>query len=187
MIQDSLGDFAKLLGAKAMGLFVATGEQRFIIGDTPVVLKNDRNHGPYGNIGLAVPGIQIYLPVSPELALGFWCPTLLAEFVNGLEEGRRTERAASGFALLSSPPQRAEAQTQLDKLRKSITDLEQIQSGFLTGSLMPASDDNVIHLNSLQVMYAEPWVFSASANFELPKRMINDNPKHRAGLRMKVN
>ena len=53
--------FAPVIAAKRLVLFADPGGN-FIIGDSPVVLHSDRNFGPYGNIGLAVPGIQIYLP-----------------------------------------------------------------------------------------------------------------------------
>jgi hypothetical protein len=40
------------------------------ISDNPLVMHNDTDHGPYGNLGLDVPGIQLYLPLSSRLALG---------------------------------------------------------------------------------------------------------------------
>jgi len=40
----------------------------FYLGDNPVLaLNNTRDFGPYGNIGLAVPGIEIYLPLTSDL------------------------------------------------------------------------------------------------------------------------
>lgn len=48
-------------------------EERFLIGDNPVVMYNSL---PYGNIGLTEPGVEIYLPLSSRLTLGFYCPTI---------------------------------------------------------------------------------------------------------------
>lgn len=42
----------------------------FYISDNPVTMHNDQDHSPYGNIGFAVKGIQIYIPISSTLLLG---------------------------------------------------------------------------------------------------------------------
>jgi len=54
-------------------LFETDAQHPFWLSDNPVVLHNDEDLGPRGNIGLAVPGIQVYLPVSPTLLLGLLC------------------------------------------------------------------------------------------------------------------
>nr|QWP89203.1 hypothetical protein IHCLGBEB_00006 [Escherichia coli] len=51
------------------------------IGDNPVVLKNSNDFGPYGNLGLAVRGIQIYLPLSSTLMLAMYCPSIREQMV----------------------------------------------------------------------------------------------------------
>lgn len=51
-------------------LFKCTGAQRFVISDTPVVLSNQNDFVPYGNLGLSVRGIQIFFPISSKFALG---------------------------------------------------------------------------------------------------------------------
>ncbi|MDV5280161.1 DUF4238 domain-containing protein [Leclercia adecarboxylata] len=43
-------------------LLETSPERPFYVSDNPVVLKNSNDFGPYGNLGLAVRGIQIYLP-----------------------------------------------------------------------------------------------------------------------------
>ena len=49
----------------------------FLIGDSPVALNNILNqHSFKSTTGLAVPGIEIYLPLSSTLTLGFFCPTI---------------------------------------------------------------------------------------------------------------
>lgn len=41
----------------------------FYISDNPVALQNMRDSGPRGNLGLGVPGIEIYLPLSSTLLI----------------------------------------------------------------------------------------------------------------------
>lgn len=46
--------------------------------------------------------------------------------------------------------------------------------------------ENVINLNSLQVSFAERFVYSSTDNFELASEMITDNDKIRKGPRMEL-
>ena len=64
----------------------------FWISDNPVTMHNDNELGPYGNISLRAPGIQIYLPLSPTIALGVWCPTVADKFFRVVEEGKNLRR-----------------------------------------------------------------------------------------------
>lgn len=83
---------SQLISNKICLLFKSPKGYPLYISDNPVVMHNDENFMPYGNIGFAVPGIQIYLPISTSLCLAFWCPSLEAKFhdnwtrLNELEE-----------------------------------------------------------------------------------------------------
>ena len=48
----------------------------FYISDNPVTLFNRNRHPFLSTLGLRVPGIQIYLPLSRTLCLAFLCPTI---------------------------------------------------------------------------------------------------------------
>ena len=59
---------------KAWILYGTTGRNHFHIGDNPVVMDNSQVENELiSNIGLAVRGIEIYLPISESLCLGFLC------------------------------------------------------------------------------------------------------------------
>lgn len=77
--QDMLGKFALVIGGKDMLLARPAENDSFYIGDNPVVLSNRLDFGPYGNIGLGVKGIEIYLPLSSNLLLCAFCPSILSE------------------------------------------------------------------------------------------------------------
>src|SRR3982074_3970608 len=47
------------------------------ISDNPMVMHNSKEYGPYGNIGLAVPYIEIYYPLSPKIVLASFGPQTL--------------------------------------------------------------------------------------------------------------
>jgi len=76
-LQKSVVEFGPHIVTKHFVLFKAPEGRSFYLGDNPVVMHNDEDHGPYGNIGLAVRGIQIYMPLSAQLAIGALCPTIL--------------------------------------------------------------------------------------------------------------
>ncbi len=63
-----------LLLKKDWYLLETRPERPFYVSDNPVVLKNSNDFGPYGNLGLVVRGIQIYLPLSSTLMLGHVLP-----------------------------------------------------------------------------------------------------------------
>lgn len=64
-------DYTICLIYKKMQLFRSPANMPFYISDHPVTFYNSLNFNPYGNIGLAVPGIEIYMPISSNLCLGF--------------------------------------------------------------------------------------------------------------------
>jgi Short chain fatty acids transporter len=51
-------------------------EHPLYVSDNPVVPENRTEFGPYGNIGLTVFGIQMYLPLSSTLMLAMYCPSI---------------------------------------------------------------------------------------------------------------
>ena len=59
---NSLHEFPHHFATKHWFLMQAAEGKCFYIGDNPIVLHNSLDFGPYGNIGLAVPGIEIYYP-----------------------------------------------------------------------------------------------------------------------------
>src|SRR4051812_41062051 len=54
-------------------ILISSADHRFLVGDNPIALFN---FFPYGDIGLSAPGIAIYFPLSTDLTLGFYCPTI---------------------------------------------------------------------------------------------------------------
>jgi Protein of unknown function (DUF4238) len=75
----SLRTHPAILASKVWFLLEANADAVFLIGDHPMTLHNDRQFGPYGNLGIAVPGIQIYLPITPTLTLAMWDDSILEE------------------------------------------------------------------------------------------------------------
>lgn len=115
--------------AKRWMLFSAPTGSSFFIGDNPVALTNRRDFGPYGNLGLAVPGIEIYVPLSSNLMLGLLSP----EIVDELEEGVRRLRHKGGLNELSA--------REIDGIGMAVDG----------GGTLLCNDENRTYMNSLQV------------------------------------
>jgi hypothetical protein len=78
MALNALGrvpEMVPLFYEKAWVLFEGPASESLYIGDNPVTLHNDQHFGFIGNLGLGVLGIETYLPLSPRLSLGLFCPS----------------------------------------------------------------------------------------------------------------
>ncbi len=144
---------------KMLVLFRSDGSVPFWIGDNPVVLDNTINPGDRlrSNLGLGVPGIEVYLPISSELVLAHMCPSIATVSAAMGEEARRM-----GFIY-------ARAHSYLQALMNS--------SPILVGK------DDIENLNRLELVYAERWVYSSTNNFENAREILEENPRFRTGPR----
>jgi len=135
--------FAAHILNKAWLMFETTPAHPFFIGDNPVALQNNtEGKGPFrGNLGLAVRGIEIYLPVSSTLALAFFCRPHEEMIRDGVERMRTT--------MVRDPSH-----------PMGFGNLLNWRGASRTGIPLPSSPDNVLNHNSLQVQYAERYVFS---------------------------
>lgn len=75
--------------SKFIVLMEAPKGNKYYISDNPLTLQNENDFGPYGNLGLKVLGIEIYLPLSPYLTLAFLCPSFHEKMLKGLEDATK--------------------------------------------------------------------------------------------------
>lgn len=164
-------EFAPFVYDKAWVLFKNDGPVPYYTSDNPVTLQNFEKFGPYGNIGFAVPGIEIYLPLSRTLTLCMFCRSREEQAQSIVEKAGTLGRA---LPLLAS------------ELRERAAFAEKLLDSVRRGTPMVQSRDNVVNVNSLQVRYAERYVYSATDEFSLVRRMLQDNPGLRFGPRAQV-
>jgi Protein of unknown function (DUF4238) len=160
MLPQLARDFAPHFLSKSWLLYTTSHKHAFYISDSPVVMHNTVNQNPYrGTLGLAVPGIEIYLPLSGTLCLGFLCPTIESMIRDGEDRAKR----------LGAP-------ISFQKWTKAF-------DGDETLALDP---DNVTHHNSLQVINGERYVFSSNGDFALVHEMLRSNPELKNGARYEM-
>jgi len=117
-------------------LHSTTPERPFYISDNPVALFNLKEHPFLSTLGLRVPGIRVYLPISSTLCLGFLCPTIGVPW--------RTR---------------------------------------LFGQTVELSPANVEHINSLQVLNSERFIYSQRDDFDLVRAVLQQIPEAKCGPR----
>jgi hypothetical protein len=143
---------------KCWVLYSTTKDNPFYISDNPIVMFNSNQDLLRGTLGLRVPGIEVHMPLSSTLSLGFLCPTLEREI-----RGSYDLASALGHPVPLH--------------------VHQLVDAFGGSKPFPLDQENLKHLNSLQVFYAERFVFASRDNFDLVREMLRSTPKLKCGPR----
>jgi hypothetical protein len=138
------------------------------MGDHPFAMVNDVDLPGRGNLGITCEGIQIYLPLSPTLALALWCPSLQQQLLLFVEKMKGKRMASE----LSEADRKASRQAVeiVDAINKGVPLMYELE--------------NALRFNSLQVIHAERFVFSNQKEFPLVRDMVEKDPLLRRGRRM---
>lgn len=146
-------EIAEVLRTKDVALLqVDRSEQVLWLSDNPVILNNSF---PYGRIGLAAPGIEIYLPISPIRCLALFCPSI-------------AEQIRESFDASHPRPHLAE-RLYVDLL-----------NGIDHGQLVPISGEFIRFLNERQVAQSSRFLYSSQRAFSLADSVLDIRPELRS-------
>jgi hypothetical protein len=138
-------DIAQLLRQKDLVLFDAPDETpHFVVSDNPVVLQNTL---PYGRMGLAAPGIEIYFPISEQRCLAYLCPSYRENLVKSFDP-RHPMRE------LSDPLSDA------------------LMCAFHLGTAVQMSAGGVHFLNELQLTQSGRFLYAATDEFKWARDIL---------------
>lgn len=157
----------------------------FWISDNPVVFSNQKDFGVYGNLGLAVPGVEIYMPLSSTLCLFVMCPTMFKEMSELHSKARKffDERLRNLM--------RGQRGNEIPELiavnRKALNTTSQMINAVKSGLPIEATEENVKFSNHLQVVFSERFVISYLNDFSLAEEMTRDNANYQSALRPTFN
>jgi hypothetical protein len=143
----------------------------FYTSDNPVTFQNLNDFGRYGNIGLAVPGIEIYLPLGSRLCLSMICRSREEQARDVIRKAEQLKRTL--------PQIRQELESRARLARQVVAAIDQ-------GVPLLQDRDNVVNVNSLQVRYSARYVYSGTDDFSLVRTMLRDQPRWRTGPRLQV-
>jgi len=140
----------------------------FVLGDNPISLQNHVDMGAFGNLGLALKGIEIYLPLSSTRALAMWCPSLASMIAEAAATIRALPRSMLDGQIVDP-----DGMLELDEVLR-------------TGRSTAYKQKNVVNFNALQIGRSERYIFSSIKDFSLAEKMLLDHPELKRGPRMKV-
>jgi len=144
-------------------LAATTRKTPFLLSDNPLTRQNMIDRPNRGNLGLALPGIELYFPLSPTRALAMWCPTL-------------TETVHRGaLALMKHTVSTAAVPDPHGVVGMS--------DALLSGAPVQYSPAHVENFNSLQVIWSERYIFSTINDFQLAVAMLTEHPDLKKGPR----
>lgn len=165
----AMGKQFPLISEKKWVLLRTKRTNPFYISDNPISLQNTKGLPGRGSIGLAVKGIEIYLPLSSTLTLAMYCPSIVEEMQDGFEKCERLS--------VDMPKSEEEFYSKLARLEK-------FKDGFVEGVPVDCSDEMILNLNYLQVRYAERQVYCEKNSFQLVQDMLKKNSVYKFGPRM---
>ena len=183
---DALPELTGQLLIKTWALMNAPSGQSFIIGDNPVTFHNDLDFGPLGNIGFAVKGIQIHLPLAPDLTLAIWCPSISDQFREAVDNGRKAINQCRTLLSIGYKIDADAVRQTRDNAERAIANLQPLVDGIERGTPFECVSENMEFFNSLQARWAERYVMASSPNFAIVERMLREHPHARVGPRMKI-
>lgn len=129
-------------------LLCESNSESYIIGDNPVVLNNTLNQ-ERGSLGLTSSGVEIYMPLSPKYCLLLVCNSVRKTI---------TKKLADIPADLRKQP--------------FAENLNQFASNLKGNETVKSSHENVVHANSLQILFSERFLYSHKREFSLPSEMV---------------
>jgi hypothetical protein len=181
----SLPELQQHLNNKEWVLYYNTFNDPLYCSDNPLIFHNSNDFGAYGNLGFAVKGIEIYLPLSPKFILAICCPSKNMELKNALANLKKTQDQLLSTITLSPRgylvrEQNKEYLPLIDKeINKGSERFEMIKKGLP----LNFEFETLRFFNSLQVYYAERFVLSNIDDFSLARSYLKDFPHRKRGPR----
>lgn len=166
---ERIGDFVPFFFFKTWILLKTSSQAPLLISDNPVTLQNHKSFGVQGNLGLGVEGIQIYMPISTKFSLGILCASHEEEFTRAYKQYGELRQIRPDIKAA---------------LGRRAALFEEFIAGMRDGTPINMVPDNVLNLNSLQVVFSDRFIYGTSDAFEVARQMIRENPKFKTAPHM---
>ena len=170
----SVGEYAQIIAQKEFFLMTAPHGSTLYLGDHPVVMHNDeKRHGPFGNLGLGVPYIQIYLPLAGNVLLCAYDRAVLGQLMmnraDGLREIQSNALDRLRCGLITAQQMKAFLHT-----AESLDITTPLVDAIRAGDAIPMTEQNVQHYNSLQAFQAHRFLIDPNGDFEVARQMCGE-------------
>lgn len=176
-IRNSTDEVTKIISGMNFLLLKAPMGRAFYLSDNPVNIHNSEpQYGRYGKMGLACKGIEIYLPLSSNLMLCAWCPTIIQKMRERLATASRNFSSTILSPAMTVSSRFVELQMRMEKLNELNNSIVLTLRCIENGIPVAANSDNMDFQNSLQVAQANEHVICQQADFAIARRFVNDFP-----------
>jgi hypothetical protein len=181
-----LDEFVSPLVSKHSYLMIKDCEGELYISDNPMVMHNSKDYGPYGNIGLAVPHIEIYYPLSDQVVLAYMCPLTMKETEQSLEDAERKVTSLFGTLFMSPTGLSPVDRLDIEKSRAEIQRAKSYYAMIKNERVVPMTSENLLFLNSLQVLSSFRYLACRTDDFAFAIKALSERPHWKEGVGIKV-
>jgi len=183
---SKLNDLTAPLVTKHSFLMIKDCDGELYVSDSPAVMHNSKEYGPYGNIGLAVPNIEIYLPLSHEIVLAYMCPLTMKETEETLQAAEKEIGSAFGRKFLSPSGISVTDRLEIEQSRAEIERAKSYYAMIKSERAVPMSSENLLFLNSLQILSSHRYLACRANDFTFAVRALSEKPHWKEGLGIKI-
>lgn len=149
----------------------------FYLGDNPVVLQNPENKKLPESLGFDIIGTEVFLPLTPKLALYMPCRSTSNKIIDIVQGGLRLQQGMIR-AMRDGRPLR-EMMEELRTVNLVLGTSKNFYDAILTGTPFVATPENVENLNYLQCSWAHESIYSATKNFKFAQHVLINSPQYR--------
>ena len=150
-------------------LFRAHENSTFYTSDNPVTMHNSRRDPWRGTLGVAVEGIEIYVPLSPRITLALYCKSHEEGWKQTIAQRDIVRSLGLAVPLEFSAHEAAFAQ---------------LAGGVTTGQPIQLTERVTDFQNELQIWNSSRFIFSRKADFASVKNAIRRNGAIKEGPRL---
>ena len=167
----NLAEYANHFADKEFFLMVAPKGSTFYLGDHPVVFHSDEERQLMRGLGIGVPYIQIYLPLSAEVMLCAYCPAVFGQLMKGRDEEIANGQGIALKALMERKITAAQMK-EIVEVAKEHDLVTPLIDTIRAGEPVYVEPHQVQCYNSLQAFHAHRFVVDPDGKFDVAKEMI---------------
>jgi hypothetical protein len=186
MTFSKLDELTSALVSKHSYLMIKSCPGELFISDNPMVMHNSKQYGPYGNIGLAVPHIEIYYPLSHEIVLAYMCPLTMKETEEKHANADSEVNSLFSRKFMSPTGLSSADKAEIEGYRTEIQRAKTHYAMIKNERMVPLNAENLLFLNSLQILNSFRYLACHTSDFQFAVKALSERPHWEKGIGIKV-
>jgi hypothetical protein len=183
---SNLDELTSALVPKHSYLIIKECSGELYISDNPMVMHNSKQYEPYGNIGIAVPHIEIYYPLSHEIVLAYMCPLTMREIEEKLSSFEIEINSLFSRKFMSPTGVSIADRLGIEGYRAELQSAKNHHAMIKNERLVPMNSNNLLFLNSLQILSSFRYLACRKKYFEFAIKALSEKPHWKEGVGIKV-